>query len=114
MREIRAVVARCLENGRDPKRLAHPDLEVYRDLADAPALYSGSFGMGSRDLQPEGLVAAVENMMPAGKQKKMFYLSIDFLRDKPISPSRRPISRPSRRPTRTSASSPSGAPRIPT
>ena len=32
------------------------------------------------------LVAAVENMMPAGKQKKMFYLSIDFLRDKPISP----------------------------
>ena len=42
--------------------------------------------MGSRDLQPEGLVAAVENMLPAGKQKKMFYLSIDFLRDKPISP----------------------------
>ncbi len=86
MREVRAVVSRCLENGRDPKAPAHPDLEIYRDLSEAPALYSGSFGMGSRDLQPEGLVAAVENMLPAGKHKKMFYLSIDFLRDKPISP----------------------------
>ncbi len=85
MKEIRAVVSRCLENGRDPKHPAHPELEVYRDLSEAPALYSGSFGMGSRDLQPEGLIAAVENMLPAGKRRKMFYLSIDFLRDKPIS-----------------------------
>ena len=85
MREIRAVVSRCLENGRDPAHPAHPDLEIYRNLTEAPALYSGSFGMGSRDLQPEGLIAAVENMLPAGKHKKMFYLSIDFLRDKPIS-----------------------------
>ncbi|MBZ0089889.1 MAG: 2-oxoacid:acceptor oxidoreductase family protein, partial [Thermoanaerobaculia bacterium] len=37
-------------------------------------------------LQPEGLVAAVENMLPGGKHKKMFYLSIDFLRDQPIGP----------------------------
>jgi len=86
MREIRAAVSRCLENGRDPKRPVHPDLPVYRELTDAPELYSGSFGMGSRDLQPEGLVAAVENMLPDGKRKKMFYLSIDFLRDQPIGP----------------------------
>jgi pyruvate-ferredoxin/flavodoxin oxidoreductase len=86
MREIRAAISRCLENGRDPKRPVYPELPVYRELADAPELFSGSFGMGSRDLQPEGLVAAVENMLPGGKRKKMFYLSIDFLRDKPIGP----------------------------
>ena len=42
--------------------------------------------MGSRDLQPEGLIAAVENMLPDGARRKFFYLSIDFLRDKPITP----------------------------
>ena len=36
-----------------------PELEAYRAVSDAPALYSGSFGMGSRDLQPEGVIAAV-------------------------------------------------------
>jgi hypothetical protein len=40
--------------------------------------------MGSRDLQPEGIIGAVENMLPDGKHKKQFYLSIDFIRDKPL------------------------------
>jgi pyruvate-ferredoxin/flavodoxin oxidoreductase len=53
---------------------------------DIPALYSGAFGLGSRDLQPEGIIGAVENMLPTGPQKKMFYLSIDFLHDKPFTP----------------------------
>jgi pyruvate-ferredoxin/flavodoxin oxidoreductase len=54
-----------------------------------PALYSGSFGMGSRDLQPEGIIGAVENMLPDGKHKKQFYLSIDFIRDVPFTPKQR-------------------------
>ncbi len=86
MREVRATMSRCLENGRDPASPAFPDLETYTSLADAPALYSGSFGMGSRDLQPEGIVAAVENMLPEGPRRKFFYLSIDFLRENPTSP----------------------------
>ncbi len=86
VREIRATVAKCLENGRDRKHPAHPDLPVYRDVDAAPPIYSGSFGMGSRDLQPEGLIAAVENMLPDGARRKQFYLSIDFLRDKPATP----------------------------
>jgi pyruvate-ferredoxin/flavodoxin oxidoreductase len=49
-------------------------------------LYSGSFGLGSRDLQPEGLIAAVENMLPEGDRRKHFYLSIDFLHDSPRTP----------------------------
>jgi len=86
MREIRATLAKCLENGREPANPSHPELPTYRKLSDAPALYSGSFGMGSRDLQPEGIVGAVENMLPDGKHKRMFYLSVDFLVDEPITP----------------------------
>jgi pyruvate-ferredoxin/flavodoxin oxidoreductase len=86
MREIRATVSKCLENGRDAKRPTYPELAVYRELADAPPLYSGCFGLGSRDLQPEGIVGAVENMLPMGAKKKLFYLSIDFLREKALTP----------------------------
>ena len=86
MREIRATIGKCLENGQQPNAPAYPELETYRSLSDAPPLYSGSFGMGSRDLQPEGIVGTVENMLDDGKKKKLFYLSIDFLRDKAITP----------------------------
>ncbi len=85
MREIRATVSKCLENGLD-KTPVYPQLATYRSTKDAPPLYSGSFGMGSRDLQPEAVVGAVENMLPDGAKKKMFYLSIDFLHDKPRTP----------------------------
>ncbi|MBM4062057.1 MAG: pyruvate ferredoxin oxidoreductase [Planctomycetes bacterium] len=87
MREVRATISKCQENGRH-KQPVFPGLESYRD-SDAPALYSGSFGMGSRDLQPEGLIAAVENMLPNGSQRRFFYLSIDFLRDQPFTPKQR-------------------------
>ena len=84
-REVRAVLSKCLENGNSPLYMPYPDLEMYRQ-GDAPAIYSGSYGMGSRDLQPEGIIGAVENMLPDGKHKKMFYLSIDFIRDIPYTP----------------------------
>jgi len=86
MREVRAAISKCLENGRDKKHPPYPHLESYKTAADAPALYSGSFGMGSRDLQPEGIVAAVENMIDGGGKKPFFYLSIDFLSDNALSP----------------------------
>lgn len=89
MREVRATVSRCHENGRDNKNLPYPQLACYLKPEDAPLLYSGSFGMGSRDLQPEGIIAAVENMLPSGGKQKFFYLSIDFLREKPASPKQR-------------------------
>ncbi len=54
-----------------------------------PALYAGSFGMGSRDLQPEGIIGAIENMLPDGKHQRQFYLSIDFIRDAPSTPKQR-------------------------
>ena len=88
MREIRAAISKCQENGRTEKgqALPYPEYDTYKKPEDAPVLYSGSFGMGSRDLQPEGLIAAVENMLPKGKHKKLFYLGIDFIREKAFTP----------------------------
>jgi pyruvate-ferredoxin/flavodoxin oxidoreductase len=87
IREIRAVIAKCAENGRNGKSApAYPGHAAYRRLDDAPPLYSGSFGLGSRDLQPEGVIGAVENMLEGGSKKRFFYLSVDFVRDKPFTP----------------------------
>jgi pyruvate-ferredoxin/flavodoxin oxidoreductase len=84
-REIRSVLTKCIENGVHKKDKPYPELASYKP-SDMPALYSGSFGMGSRDLQPEGIIGAIENMLPDGKHKKQFYLSIDFIRDVPFTP----------------------------
>ncbi len=87
MREVRATLTKCIENGLVKNGdKPYPKYAEYSAPGDAPALYSGCFGMGSRDLQPEALIAAVENMLPDGKHKKMFYLSIDFVRDKAYTP----------------------------
>lgn len=88
VRELRAILTKCIENGASKNNLPYPELASYT-AADLPALYSGSFGMGSRDLQPEGIIGAVENMLPDGKHKKQFYLSIDFIRDVPFTPKQR-------------------------
>jgi pyruvate-ferredoxin/flavodoxin oxidoreductase len=84
MREVRATVSKCLENGSAPD--AYPGYAAYAKVSDMPRLYSGCYGLGSRDLQPEGLVAAVENMLEKGAHKKFFYLSIDFVRDQAANP----------------------------
>ncbi|MFP4209336.1 MAG: 2-oxoacid:acceptor oxidoreductase family protein [Wenzhouxiangella sp.] len=85
-REIRTVLGKCLENGRAGERAVHDGLPAYSDLADAPDLYSACFGLGSRDLSPGDLIGAVENMLPEGAGRRMYYLSIDFVRDQPLHP----------------------------
>ncbi|HVP00327.1 MAG TPA: 2-oxoacid:acceptor oxidoreductase family protein [Bryobacteraceae bacterium] len=87
IREVRAALGRCLENGRSANgHLPYPGYTSYRKLEDIPPLYSGSFGLGSRDLQPEGLIGAIENMLPNGGKKNFYYLSIDFAHDRPFTP----------------------------
>jgi pyruvate-ferredoxin/flavodoxin oxidoreductase len=87
IREVRSTLSRAMENGQAGKGpLPYPELATFKNTSDLPPLYSGSYGLGSRDLQPEGLIGAVENMLPQGAQKKFFYLSVDFLRDKPYTP----------------------------
>ena len=80
MRDLRSALSKCLENGLTRGSTPYPQYESYR-AEDVPRLYSGCFGLGSRDLQPEGLIGAVENMLPEGRQKTFFYLSIAFVRE---------------------------------
>ncbi|HSI78281.1 MAG TPA: 2-oxoacid:acceptor oxidoreductase family protein [Lunatimonas sp.] len=88
MRETRAVISKCIENGNFKKDKPYSELATYTS-SDMPPLYTGSFGMGSRDLQPEGIIGAVENMLPNGKHKTRFYLSIDFIRENAFTPKQR-------------------------
>ncbi len=85
-REIRAALAKCLENGRRAAAPPHAGLPAYTSLSDLPELYAAAFGLGSRDLAPGDLIGAVENMLPDGAGRKLFYLSIDFVRDQPLHP----------------------------
>ncbi|MDO9602286.1 MAG: 2-oxoacid:acceptor oxidoreductase family protein, partial [Rhodocyclaceae bacterium] len=85
MREVRATVTKCLENGLAPdSNRPYPTYAAFA-AGEMPRLYSGCYGLGSRDLQPEGLIGAIENMLPDGTQRRFFYLSVDFVRD-PLNP----------------------------
>ncbi len=86
MREVRATVSKCLENAQSDKDKPHAGYASYASAQDLPRLYSGCYGLGSRDLQPEGLIAAVENMLPNGAKRPFYYLSVDFVRDKSANP----------------------------
>ena len=77
LREIRAAMAKGVENGRNAGSHAH--VQALRP-EQVPDFFSGCFGLGSRDLQPGDLVAAVENMLPGGAGRRQFYLGIDFIR----------------------------------
>jgi len=81
MREVRSAITKCMENGQAEGELPYPTYATYEKVKDAPVLYSGAYGLGSRDLQPEGLIAAIENMLPEGSKRKFFYLGIDFVRE---------------------------------
>ncbi len=81
LRELRSAMAQAMENGRvrAEKQLPYPKLAAL-DPAEVPNFYSGCFGLGSRDLQPSDIIAAVENMLPGGTHRRQFYLGIDFIR----------------------------------
>ncbi|HMA25962.1 MAG TPA: 2-oxoacid:acceptor oxidoreductase family protein, partial [Gemmatimonadaceae bacterium] len=81
LREIRAAMTKALENGREPKGAILP----YANIAsvqphEVPDFFSGCFGLGSRDLQPGDIVAAVSNMLPGAARRRQFYLGIEFIR----------------------------------
>ncbi|MCL6270140.1 2-oxoacid:acceptor oxidoreductase family protein [Sansalvadorimonas sp. 2012CJ34-2] len=86
IREMRAVLTKCLENGMAPEgKKPYPLYDSFA-ATDAPRMYSGCYGLGSRDFQPEGVIAAIENMLDDGAQKPFFYLGIDFVREQAANP----------------------------
>jgi len=88
IREIRSAMAQAAENGRasndHSNSLPYPGLAAL--LPDQiPDFYSGCFGLGSRDLQPGDLIAAVDNMLEDGRKQRQFYLGIEFIqKDTPL------------------------------
>ncbi|RKY21221.1 MAG: pyruvate ferredoxin oxidoreductase, partial [Planctomycetota bacterium] len=80
LRELRAAMGQALENGRARGELPFPGLAACRP-EQVPDFYSGCFGLGSCDLQPQDIVAAVENMLPQGGGRRRFYLGFDFVRE---------------------------------
>jgi pyruvate-ferredoxin/flavodoxin oxidoreductase len=79
LREIRVAMGQAVENGRAGEPVPYAGLAKLKS-DEVPNFYSGSFGMGSRDLQPNDIIAAVENMMDGGKHLRQFYLGIDFIK----------------------------------
>jgi pyruvate-ferredoxin/flavodoxin oxidoreductase len=100
LREIRTAMGRAVENGRAaialrPRKsfrrgntpengvaaqgVPHPGIPAATP-DEVPDFYSGCFGLGSRDLQPGDIIAAVDNMLPEGTGRRQFYLGIDFIR----------------------------------
>src|SRR3990172_8168277 len=85
--ESRAAMSQAAENGRASRdKGANSRAELpYTKVAALPSdqamdCYSGCFGLGSRDLQPGDVIAAVDNMLPQGAKRRQFYLGIDFIR----------------------------------
>ena len=85
VRETRAALTKCLENRVAGQGTPYPDYPAF-GAGEMPRIYSGAYGLGSRDLQPEGVIAAVENMLPDGAQRTFFYLSVDFIHPSPATP----------------------------
>jgi pyruvate-ferredoxin/flavodoxin oxidoreductase len=105
LREMRAAVNKALENGRAKGKLPYPEIATYLS-DDAPEFFSGTFGLGSRDLQPGDIIAAVDNMLPDGKRRRQFYLGIDFVSISASTSCARAPSCPSSRSGRRSCSRP--------
>jgi len=80
IREIRSAMAQAVENGRSSNGsgLPYPGLASLK-ADQIPDFYSGCFGLGSRDLQPGDIIAAVDNMLENGRRQRQFYLGIDFI-----------------------------------
>ena len=79
LREIRAAMGKAGENQRARGETPHAGIPACPP-EEVPDFYSGCFGLGSRDLQPTDLIAAVDNMLDGGKKRRQFYLSIEFVR----------------------------------
>ena len=50
--------------------------EGYPNIDHIPTIYSGSAGLGSRDVRPGDMIAVVENMLEGGANKRYFTLGI--------------------------------------
>ena len=82
LREIRSAMSKGVENGRVAVGAPLPYEGVHPLRGEqVPDFFSACFGLGSRDLQPGDIVAAVDNMMPGHARTRQVYLGVDFVRE---------------------------------
>jgi pyruvate-ferredoxin/flavodoxin oxidoreductase len=82
LREIRAAMSKAVENGRVTPGSPLPYAGILPIRGEhVPDFFTACFGLGSRDLQPGDIVAAVDNMLPGNARSRQFYLGIDFVRE---------------------------------
>ena len=82
LREIRAAMSKAVENGRATPGSPLPYAGILPIRGEqVPDFFTACFGLGSRDLQPGDIVAAVDNMLPGNARSRQFYLGIDFVRE---------------------------------
>src|SRR5450759_1988653 len=82
LREIRAAMSKAVENGRVTPGSPLPYVGILPIRgAQVPDFFTACFGLGSRDLQPGDIVAAVDNMLPGNARSRQFYLGVDFVRE---------------------------------
>jgi len=82
LREIRAAMSKAVENGRvtTGSPLPYAGIPSIRS-EQVPDFFTACFGLGSRDLQPGDIIAAVDNMLPGNARSRQFYLGVDFVRE---------------------------------
>jgi pyruvate-ferredoxin/flavodoxin oxidoreductase len=56
---------------------AFSGVEDYPAIDRIPQIYSGSGGLGSRDVRPGDFIAMLENMLPEGRRQRYFCVGID-------------------------------------
>lgn len=83
--EIRNTISKAIDNG-NTKNTAFAGYASYSKTTDASPLYSACFGLGGLEIQVKDIIAAVDNMLPEGKQQKFFYLGIDFVHKTALTP----------------------------
>ena len=82
LREIRAAMSKAVENGRVTPGSPLPYAGIIPIRGEqVPDFFTACFGLGSRDLQPGDIVAAVDNMLPGNARSRQFYLGVDFVRE---------------------------------
>src|SRR5512141_8870 len=82
LREIRAAMSKAVENSHVAVGISAPYEGIPSVRSEQiPDFFSACFGLGSRDLQPGDIIAAVDNMLPGGLRTRQFYLGVDFIRE---------------------------------
>jgi len=83
--EIRTCISKAIDNAKQ-KPAPFDGYASYDKTSHIAPLYSICYGLGGHKIQPAEIIAAVENMLPDGQQKKFTYLGIDFALKKALSP----------------------------